>query len=121
MYDKDDFPLDNFDNTQHSAENKMDVRKYCVAWSNECIELWFLLHFQDLSANVGREKYIELLKGYCDYEKNMKNIFEILQDKTNVAIIRAKRQYEAYGDVAPSKMCPATRVYKLIEELQKYL
>ncbi|MCM1569043.1 MAG: RloB family protein [Roseburia sp.] len=121
MYDKDDFPLDNFDNTQYSAENKTDVRKYCVAWSNECIELWFLLHFQELSVNVGREKYRELLKDYCGYEKNMKNVFEILRDKTDAAIARAKRQYEAYGDAAPSRMCPATRVYQLIEELQRYL
>lgn len=58
---------------------------------------------------------------YCDYEKNMKNIFEILCDKTEDAIARAKRQYEAYGNAAPSQMCPATRVYQLIEELQKYL
>lgn len=121
MYDKDDFPLDNFDNTQYSAETKMDVREYCVAWSNECIELWFLLHFQELSVNVGRERYRELLKGHCNYKKNMMNIFELLQDKTEIAIARARRQYEAYGDAAPSRMCPATRVYQLIEELQKYL
>lgn len=39
MYDRDDFPLDKFDNTQYSAEGKKDVREYRVAWSNECIEL----------------------------------------------------------------------------------
>lgn len=121
MYDKDDFPLDNFDNTQYSAEDKADVREYRVAWSNECIELWFLLHFQELSVNVGRKRYRELLRDYCNYEKNMRNIFEMLRDKTDIAIARAKRQYEAYGDVAPSQMCPATRVYQLIEELQRYL
>ncbi len=121
VYDKDDFPLDNFDNTQYSAEEKTDVREYRAAWSNECIELWFLLHFQELSVNVGRERYRELLKGYCGYEKNMKNIFEILQPSINVAAVRAKRQYESYGDIAPSQKCPATRVYQLIEELQKYL
>mgnify|MGYP004461391009 FL=1 len=52
MYDKDDFPEDNFDNTQHSAEDRMDKRKYRVAWSNECIELWFLLHFQEVTSNI---------------------------------------------------------------------
>lgn len=45
MYDKDDFPLDDFDNTQYSALSRKDIRKYKVAWSNECIELWFVLHF----------------------------------------------------------------------------
>ena len=43
VYDKDDFPLDNFDNTQFEAEAKKDV-EMAVAWSNESIELWFLLH-----------------------------------------------------------------------------
>ena len=46
VYDKDDFPLDNFDNTQFEAEARKDV-EMSVAWSNESIELWFLLHFQD--------------------------------------------------------------------------
>lgn len=71
--------------------------------------------------NVGRKKYRELLRDYCQYEKNMKSIYEILQDKTSVAIARAKRQYEAYGDAAPSQRCPATRVYQLVEELQNYI
>lgn len=35
VYDKDDFPLDAFDNTQFSAIS----RKYHVAWSNESVEL----------------------------------------------------------------------------------
>ena len=78
MYDKDDFPEDNFDNTQHSAEDRMDKRKYRVAWSNECIELWFLLHFQEVTSNIGRDKYIERLKLYTDYEKNKKDIYDIL-------------------------------------------
>ena len=125
MYDQDDFPLDNFDNTQYSAEGRQDKRKYRVAWSNECIELWFLLHFQELSVNVGREKYMELLEKhfekYHGYEKNRKDVYEILCDRTAVAIERAKRQYEQYGNAAPSKRCPATRVYEIVEELQGYL
>ncbi len=120
MYDKDDFPLDNFDNTQYSAEERKDKRSYRTAWSNECIELWFVLHFQDLTVNNGREHYQEILKKACGYEKNMKNLYKLLQDNTELAIRRAKRQYASYGDVPPSKRCPATRVYELVEELKKY-
>ena len=128
MYDKDDFPYDDFDNTQKSAEEKTDKRRYRVAWSNECIELWFLLHFQELNSNIGRDAYKEKLNkhfekaGYPKYEKNMKNIFSVLEDKTDTAIKRAKRQYEEYRkDDPPSKRCPATRVYELVQELIKYL
>lgn len=122
MYDKDDFPYDDFDNTQSSAENKNDKREYKVAWSNECIELWFVLHFQELNSNVGREKYQSILKSYFNYEKNLINIYEILKDKTAVAIKRARKQYEEYDNKIPSSQrCPATRVFQLVEELQKYL
>jgi len=34
MYDKDDFPYDDFDNTQFSAEGKNSNQIYHVAWSN---------------------------------------------------------------------------------------
>lgn len=121
MYDKDDFPLDNFDNTQHSAEGKSDKREYKVAWSNECIELWFLLHFQELTVNVGREKYKEKLEDYCGYKKNLENIYDILKEHTEIAIRRAKKQYEEYGNLPPSQCCPATRVFEIVEELQKYI
>lgn len=121
MYDKDDFPPDNFDNTESSAEDKSDKRKYKVAWSNECIELWFILHFQVLHSDVGREKYQEILKKLFGYEKTLTNIYDILKDKTAIAIQRAKRQYKEYGNLPPSKRCPATRVFELVEELQKYI
>lgn len=128
MYDKDDFPLDNFDNTQYSAENKTDKRKYRVAWSNECIELWFLLHFCEYNSNVGRDKYTQMLNkyfkdgGFGIYEKHCKNLYDILKDKTDIAINRAQKQYENYdADIPPSQRCPSTRVYELIVELKKYL
>ena len=121
MYDRDDFPLDDFDNTQYSALTRKDTRKYKVAWSNECIELWFVLHFQPLVVNVGREQYRRILREKSDYEKNRKDIYEVLKDKTETAIKRARRQFQEYGDKPPSQMCPATRVYELVEELQKYL
>lgn len=88
----DDFPLDNFDNTQFSAEQRLDKRTFKVAWSNVSLELWFVLHFQELSSN------------------------------TEIAINRAKKQYESYPpDTPASKRCPATRVFELVEELKQYL
>lgn len=129
MYDQDDFPLDSFDNTQYSIEDKecddADT-EFFAAWSNECIELWFILHFQELTSNVGREQYKEILKRYFDYDKAAADTYDILDkhEKSNVelAISRAKKLYEYYGDkTPPSKMAPATRVYELVEELRGYL
>ena len=123
VYDKDDFPNDNFDNTEKSAKREYKKRKYKVAWSNECFELWFVLHFQYLEADIGRKKYIEILKKYIpEYEKNIKNMYEKLKDKTSDAIKRAEKLYNKYDtNLPPSQKCPATRMYELIKELNKYL
>ncbi len=122
MYDKDDFPYDNFDNTQFSAEQRDDLRKYKVAWSNESLELWFVLHFQELNVNIGRDKYIEILEEKCNYQKNDPQLFELLRAHTNIAISQAKKQYGEYDtDTPPSQRCPATRVFELVEELKNFL
>ena len=122
MYDKDDFPSDNFDNTQFSAEKRKDNREYRVAWSNECIELWFVLHFQDLESNVHRSQYREILKGHFPYEKNLEDLYDLLCDKTPSAIKRSRELYESYEpDTPPSKRAPATRVHELVEYLSEYL
>ncbi|MFI3173211.1 MAG: RloB family protein [Eubacteriales bacterium] len=122
MYDKDDFPEDDFDNTQYSAEGRQDKREYRVAWSNECIELWFVWHYQELVSDNGREHCRKILEEKIGYEKKQQNIYDVLADKTEIAIQRAEKQYESYGeDVPPSKRCPATRVHELVKYLQQYL
>jgi len=124
MYDQDDFPYDDFDNTQFSINDYIDEdRKFFAAWSNECIELWFILYFRDLVVNVGREQYQDILKEYFDYEKTLPNLYEILEGKGDVylAITRAKKLYEENCNNPPSRMSPATRVHELVEELRGYL
>lgn len=122
MYDKDDFPFDDFDNTQFSAVDKICLQEYHVAWSNECIELWFILHFQPLFSHIGREQYHDILKGYFPYEKTLENIYDILKDKTHIAIARAKTLYASYDeDTPPSQRTPATRVHELVDFLNSYL
>lgn len=125
VYDKDDFPLDNFDNTQLSAENRKS-NKLRVAWSNESFELWLLLHFQDYEADNGRAAYIKKLNEYIDYSKNRTDLYDVITSMGSVADARrrARKMYESFvaqGVTTPSKMVPATRVYELVEELEKYL
>lgn len=125
VYDKDDFPEDNFDNTQFSAENRKDS-KIRVAWSNESFELWLLFHFQDYNADNGREAYIKKLNEYMDYSKTRKDLYQAVTELGSLqeAKRRAKNQYRHFVEqniTTPSKMIPSTRVYELIEELEKYL
>lgn len=125
VYDKDDFPEDSFDNTQFSVEGREDKR-YKVAWSNECIELWFLLHFQDYGADNGREQYKKLLNQKFEYSKTREDLYDVIMKNGSLtdAKRRAKCLYESYkesGVKSPSDMVPATRMYELIEELEQYI
>ncbi len=122
LYDKDDFTDDDFDNTQYSVQDRVSKQEYHVAWSNECIELWFLLHFRPLFSHIGRARYRKILREYFPYKKNMEGIYDILKDRTHIAVSRAKTLYDNYKEgTPPSKMAPATRMHELIAFLWEYL
>lgn len=50
MYDKDDFPIDSFDNTQYSAEGRQSGRQYRVAFvpKDNMSHMVMLLHHSDV-------------------------------------------------------------------------
>lgn len=132
VYDKDSFPASDFNGVVGRAEqlNKENPElQYHAAWSNECIEFWFLLHFAYYTANNHRTEYISFLNekfkelGLGKYQKNMKNIFEILMEKGNpkLAVRYAKRIIKDGQGKTPTEIAPGTKVYELVEELAKYL
>lgn len=129
VFDKDDFSYEQFNNSIVKAkQNNINV-----AWSNESIELWFLIHFINLDAAIHRTDYINKLNQIFTregvnggkYEKNLKDIFEILSSngKVNKAIERSKKQREKFEckGLQPSRMNPCTTVDVLVEELLEYI
>ena len=132
VYDKDSFPAGDFNGVALRAErlNKENSElQYHTAWSNECIEFGFLLHFAYYTSNNHRSEYILFLNdkfrelGIGKYQKNMKNIFDILMEKGNpkLAIRYAKRIIKDGQGKTPAELAPGTKVYELVEELVKYL
>lgn len=126
VFDKDDF--NDFDDAIRLAK-KEDLN---IAWSNESFELWLLLHFQDLNSPLTRDDYKHKLDkhfkrlGYNNgqYEKNIKNIFELTKDNTSKAIERSNKLLSEYKDSRISiysKMNPATTVQDLIDILLPYI
>ncbi len=83
VYDKDDFPKDDFDNTffqcQELSKDDASV-KYHALWSNECIEFWFLLHFMSLKSALHKSQYFPKLTKYLGstYTKNRNDMYELL-------------------------------------------
>lgn len=102
-----------------------------VAWSNECFELWLLLHFQDLKAAIGRNDYYSKLANHFKdkninngkYNKNINNIFDITSPYVDIAIKRSNsllQDHKCNKIFSPDKMSPGTTVQNLVEELIKY-
>ncbi len=132
LYDKDSFPPERFNGVVERIDtlNKENLElQYHAGWSNECIEFWFILHFAYYTSNNHREEYISFLNdkfrelGIGKYQKNMKDIFDILLTKGNpkLAIRYAKRIIKENEGKTPTEIAPGTRVYELVEELAKYL
>jgi hypothetical protein len=132
VYDKDSFPAENFNGVVGRAEvlNKDNpLLQYHTAWSNECIEFWFLLHFAFYTSNNHRSEYISFLNekyrelGIGKYQKNNSATFDILMNHGNpkLASRYARRIIEDNMNHSPADIAPGTKVYELVEELAKYL
>ena len=131
VYDKDSFPAKDFNAVSERTEvlNRNSEVKYHVAWSNECIEFWFLLHFSYYTSNNHRKDYVRFLnEKFAElkvgkYQKNKDNIFDVLLEYGNpkLAIRYAKRILEESKEKTPTEIAPGTKVHELVEELAKYL
>lgn len=85
-----------------------------------CFELWYRLHYSYTSKVISSNKeIINDLKTYIpDYEKNI-NVYDIIKDKTNIAIENSKRlekEQTKNGKTFNNINCnPYTSVYKPVE------
>lgn len=131
VYDKDSFPANNFNGVDIKVQQLNKKQKditYHTAWSNQCIEYWFILHFDYYASDNDRPYYSAYLDkkfkaiGYDRYKKNDPNIFKKLLEAGNYEqAIRfaCKREKECAG-LTPTQSTPATMVHKLVESLKKY-
>jgi hypothetical protein len=80
-------------NNWHQAIQKAKKENIRLAITNPSIEFWFLLHFQDYSANIPPDKAVKLLKKHIpNYDKSGCYYPEPLNNKrTKDAIARANK------------------------------
>ena len=122
LFDKDDNPNMSF----NKAIDKAKQNNIIPLWSNECFELWLLLHFNYMDSNISRNDYYEKLKSLTKskkYEKNMDNIFEEVNgiNGTLKAYKNAKNLYKTYKNQSYKDMAPCTTVFILIDEINKVI
>ncbi len=128
VFDKDDFEKDNFDNAVQivNERNKKNTKKFHALWSNECIELWFLLHFEYMNADITRNQYFEKLGRYlgASYEKNDKDIavkMMLAGGKLENAVKNANKLQKINSGNTPSNCKPATNVVEFFEFYKAYI
>lgn len=125
LYDKDDFPPDSFDNTvgrcealnKRYVEESRDLRFHAI-WSNQCLELWFLLHYVYMDTDIDRAIYRKKLSEQIGrhYDKNDEFIFQTLLPHMNTAVKHSKKLLQSYPKVlSPSAKAPCTNIHELID------
>ncbi|MBU0710581.1 RloB family protein [bacterium] len=119
VFDQDCFGKEKFNTAIQMAESS----HFKTVWSNECFELWFVLHFQPMTAGLTRDQYCDLLDWLLGetYEKTDSTMYRKLSNRQNVAIRNAQRLYSSYTpDINPADRNPCSTVYRLVEELKKF-
>jgi hypothetical protein len=133
------------DNPHHSHNFNEAVKlaqqlSFGVAYSNQAFEYWIILHLDDhqggsMNRSDYNDKINKLLKPYgITYDGESKKIiteeiFEILdgvdpkteKQRITVAIERAKRNYDKFDHSNPAIEESSTTVFRLVEELLKYV
>ncbi len=121
------FDRDSFNKDFDIAINKANKKGIKVAYSNECFELWLLLHFDFVNSSISRRAYIsKLTKKLQKQNKNNKkytktlNIYPLIKKNEITAIRNAKELLKIYKkEKSYLKKDPSTTVHLLVESLNK--
>lgn len=120
VFDRDSFSAANF----NAAIERAKQHGYRVAWSNECFELWYVLHFAFMDSGQARSLYYPRLTECLGipYTKNSASMYDLLRERQPQAIKNARKLWSRYDpDHHPAADNPCTTVFELVEELNKYL
>ena len=124
VYDTDDFPKDKIDTVKLLCdENSHKNCEYHAIWSNQCIELWYLLHFSYMHSDLHRNDYFPKLSNHLGfkYQKDNPDMFKILLPHLNTALKNATKLDQDNAGKMPSQSKPGTKVFELIERLKPYI
>lgn len=117
VFDRDDFPLENFKKALNLAE-KNNVR---CAYSIESFELWYLLHFGYFDSKLSRKEYCEKLTTHLRtyYKKNDPDIYRKLHGRMKTAIKNATTLYDRQSTKKLTDQNPITLVFQLVQRLEE--
>ncbi len=99
------------------------------AYSNDCFELWFILHREYQQSALNRTQYYEKLSKWLNinYEKHGKSkdfandLYKKFEPQLETAIKNAEKLHKSHHNDAFHQQNPCTTVYELVKELRKNL
>jgi hypothetical protein len=117
VFDKDSFSDNDFNNAIQKARQK----GFHVAYSNECFELWYILHYNYHTTAHQRNHYFKRLGTLIgeSYQKNDSSMYQKLNDKLARAIKNAERLLKTHQGKTPARANPSTTVHQLVLRLQE--
>lgn len=138
VFDRDSFSAKEFNDAIRQAE----ANGYSVAYSNQAFEYWFILHFEDhQGGGLNRKEYDNKINSYLKPLKSQysgkqsklvsDDFFEIMlaidlktqKTRQDLAIARAKRvlKFHEQEGISPERAESSTAVFKLVEDMKKYI
>lgn len=114
-----------FDRDEHpNFESALDLAKQhgiSLAVSNPCIELWFLLHFDDQMAFIHRSDAQDRSKSILHCAKTLDTMaLETLADRYDQAKERATRlDRKHHDDGSPPGSNPSSGLWRVIDQIQQ--
>jgi RloB-like protein len=119
VFDRDDFPKQDFNNAIINAERE----GFKVAYSNEAFELWYVLHFEFLNTGIPRKDYIHKLDKLLkhQYKKNSEEIYDEIKKHQATAIKNAENLLNQYQPKNAVNDNPSTTVHLLVKELNRFI
>lgn len=122
VFDKDDFPADDFNRAISLAE----ANGFRVAYSNQAFEYWFLLHFVFIKGTLHRSEYAGMLTKligvrYCKIEGFGATMYKLLKKRQLQAIRNAASVLKEVSRGNPAAEESSTTVHMLVAELNKFI
>ena len=101
------------------AVEKAIANGISVAVSNPCVELWFILHFQDQTAEIDRKRAQAISKKLLKCDKVLdERALQALDDGFPEAKARAKTLDDMhFGNGRPARSNPSSGVWQLVDRI----
>ncbi|RYD28552.1 MAG: RloB domain-containing protein [Verrucomicrobiaceae bacterium] len=118
-----------FDRDEASAQQFGRAFELCgshpeitACWSNECFELWYLLHYHLRDTAIGRQEIFREVSKLmeCRYDKADGKPFEKLKSKLNDALQNALRLEMQNRKLGEERRNPSTNVHELVQFLRRF-